>query len=143
MHDFVWTAGGSPEAIGSVTAKDRQPDMLGLATAGGESNLLGMLSGRGMAAYCGRVCRSLGYGRMIDQTAWKKCKTECKGRYKEVKSGQYKIAPYEEVSEEVVEVGVQDNGQEKRAKRGRTIALVIVILIIVILAVVFLRKKKR
>ena len=142
MLDFVWTAGGRPKDIDSVTPEKGQSEMLGLATTGGESNLLGMFAGMGMAAYCGRVCRSLGYGRMIDQAAWKKCKTECKGRYKEVKSGQYKIAPYEEVSEEVIEVDVQDNGEEKRSKRGRVIGFAIVILIIVILAIVFLKKKK-
>ena len=51
-------------------------------------------------SYCGKYCKSLGYARKEDKTAFKRCKAACKTNYLDAKSGKWKYPAAPEGIEE-------------------------------------------
>lgn len=51
-------------------------------------------------SYCGKYCKSLGYARKEDKTAFKRCKAACKINYFDAKSGKWKYPAAPEGIEE-------------------------------------------
>lgn len=51
-------------------------------------------------SYCGKYCKSLGYARKEDKTAFKRCKAACKINYLDAKSGKWKYPAAPEGIEE-------------------------------------------
>lgn len=73
--------------------------------------------------FCGRMCKSLGYMRKEDKTAFRRCKATCKINCKNAKQGKwvYPVAP--EGAEEIVDPEVLANPQTQAMSPGDTQAL--------------------
>ena len=85
-----------------------------------ESNFLllgpGALSLR-KEIFCGRFCKSLGYMRREDKSAFKKCKASCKINFKRAKKGQWKYPAAPEGIEEVIDPVKLDNESSQAASQ--------------------------